>query len=233
MSAEEIEQAVTKHTNNEGKLDLPKDMSDQDKFMVRHAKRTRDAQTELSKTQSQLREAEAATNVLSQRALQLTPADFGLSKEEVTALETLKHRDPESYRLQMNDLEKKAQTNKATALSEELDKVRQEASNSFKQKGVVAQLEDFRKANPTVDLSDDFLAHDVPQRFIVGFNNGDYDYSTYLGKVAEFASNGTTSVVNPSGAIDQPNLSNQAGSNKPDKEAQEKAGKKTYKAMTL
>ena len=52
-----IAELVTKHINNlddKGKLQLPEDMPEMEKHIIRSEKRQRDAQAELSKTQHQL-----------------------------------------------------------------------------------------------------------------------------------------------------------------------------------
>ena len=66
-----ISELVTKHIHDlddKGKLQLPEDMPDWQKHVIRSEKRQRDAQSELGKTLARLKEQEAVNGVLLETA---------------------------------------------------------------------------------------------------------------------------------------------------------------------
>jgi hypothetical protein len=106
-----VKELVDKHINNldeKGKLQLPDDMPEVEKELIRQAKRTRDAQSALSKVRQQALEAEARAKALEEVAKQSVPSDFKISDEELRALEEIKFKDPDEYRLRVNALEQEA-----------------------------------------------------------------------------------------------------------------------------
>ena len=230
----EISELVTKHVNNlddKGKLQLPDDMPDWQKHVIRSEKRQRDAQSELGKTQGKLRESEAVNGVLMDKAGTMIPESFQLSEDEINKLDALKRNDPEKYRLEVNALEAKAKEAQTLHLGEITKKAAEDATTSQVAKNRLSVLQDFREANPELVITDDVLVNDVPPRFLTGVTNGEYDYPTYLTMVKEYVQTGKA--AQQSNAGDQHNLSDMAGGNKPGKKAAENAGKNDYKKMTF
>jgi len=230
----EIDELVNKHINNlddKGKLALPDDMPDWQKRVIRSEKRQRDAQSELGKTQAQLRESTAINGVLMETAGTMVPDDFQLSDDEITALNKLKTEDPDKYRLEVNALEAKAKTAQQEKLTELTTKAATDATNAHTTKNRVTVLAEFRGANPTLVITDDVLVNDVPPRLLAGVTNGDYTYSSYLDKVKEYI---TTGKVAPKGNEGDPhNPGEMPGSQTPGKSAADKAGKADYAKMTF
>jgi len=229
----EIAELVTKHVNNlddKGKLQLPDDMPDWQKAVIRAEKRTRDAQSELSKTQSSLRGLEAVNKTLLDTASTFVPADFELSPDEIKALEVARTSDPEKYRTLMNGVEQRARAFQATKLTDMTTKAMEEASTSFVAKNRITILQEFREANPDLVITDDVLVNDVPPRFMNQLNAGEYDYNTYLENVKAYLETGKNTSTSNQG---DHNLHNLAGSNTPGKAAAENAGKKDYAKITF
>ena len=218
MSAEEIETAVTQHTNKDtGKLDLPDDMSDDDKFLIRHGKRTRDAQAELAKAQKELRTSQATNKVLNDKQLVL-PANLGLSQEEIVEINGLSTSNPEEYRKRMNKAEADARTVAQTALDEGVTKSIDEANNAHITDNRVTVLQNFRQANPELVITDDVLVNDIPPRFMNDLNSGKYEnYNAYLTAVKGYIEKGA--VIDEGNAGEEHNLQHMNGKTVPGKKA--------------
>lgn len=233
-SNSDITELVNKHVNNlddNGKLQLPDDMPDWQKHVVRAEKRQRDAQSELGRTQATLRGVEASNTVLVEQALSIVPDSFQLSADELTTLNALKVSDPDAYRLRVNDLEAKAITAQEENIKTLTGEAMTKANETFIAKDRITVLQEFRSANPDTVLTDEVLVNDVPPRFMNELNAGKYDYQTYLTKVTEYLKTGK--VLPGQGAGEQTNLSDLPGSNTPGKQAAENAGKTDYKKMTF
>jgi len=229
----DINELVSEHVNNlddKGKLQLPDDMPDWQKHVIRGEKRTRDAQAELSRSQSQLRESQAVNGVLMETAGTMVPEDFQLNDAELANLNELKKNDPDTYRLEVNALEAKAKEAQATKLKEMTTKAAEDATIAHTSKNRVTVLAEFRDANPTLSITDDVLVNDVPPRLLAGVNSGEYSYAEYLGKVKAYLGAGKTV---PSNEGDAHNIHKMNGSKTPGKAASNKAGNQDYKKMTF
>jgi len=229
----DISELVNEHINNlddKGKLQLPDDMPDWQKHVVRTEKRARDAQSELSKTQSKLRESTAVNGVLMETASTMVPDDFQLNDDELARLNQLKANDPDKYRLAVNELEAKAKDAQATKLSELTTKAAEDATTAHRTKNRVTVLAEFRNANPDLLITDDVLVNDVPPRLLAGVTAGDYSYAEYLDKVKDYL--GTGKQV-PSKEGEEHNIHKMNGSQTPGKSAAEKAGNIDYAKMTF
>ena len=189
----EITELVSKHINNlddKGKLQLPDDMPDWQKHVIRGEKRTRDAQSELSRTQTTLRASEASNDVLKGQALTVVPDTFQLNDDELKELNELKTNDPDAYRLRVNDLETKAKQAQVDNIKTLTDEAVTKANETFIAKDRITVLQEFRLANPDTVLTDEVLVNDVPPRFMNELNAGNYDYATYLAKLSEYLGTG-------------------------------------------
>jgi len=229
-NSDDIAELVSKHVNNlddKGKLQLPEDMPDWQKHVIRSEKRQRDAQSALGVAEHKLAEADAVNGVLTK---QIT-SKVTLTEEEATALNDLKFKDPEKYRQTLNRLESEADEKQTETLKELTDKARTDAGTSFTATTRTEVLANFRTANPELSLTDDVLVNDVPPRFMNDLNAGKDTYEEYLVKVAEYLSTGKK-VVTP-GNTEEHNLSHQPGSQTPGKGAAERAGKTDYSKVTL
>ena len=228
-----VQELINKHINNldeKGKLQLPDDLSEVEKELIRQAKRTRDAQSALSKEREEKLKLEAAAKALEQQALKVDPAEL-LSPEELQELNDIKYRDPDAYRIKMNELEAKAQEERAKRVEELKTQAASKAMESSISQNRLAVLEEFRQANPDLQLTDEVLTNDVPPRFMNELNAGKYDYRTYLEKVTEYLT--THKVLPTPGTPEDKSLGDVAGGLTPGKDAAEKAGRKDYKKITF
>ena len=229
-----VQELISKYidkVDEKGKLQLPDDLSDVEKELIRQAKRTRDAQRALSKAQLERERLAKEKEELEKIAREAVPADFQLTPEQIEEIEKLKFTDPEEYRIRVNKLEEEARRKQDERLREIQEKARQEAENMYLSQTRQAVLEEFRKANPDVPITDEVLANDVPPRFTKELNEGKYDYETYLQKVAQFLR--ANKVVAGKEIPDTPDLGNLAGATTPGKVAAEKQGKVDYKKLTF
>ncbi|RLA58326.1 MAG: hypothetical protein DRQ78_12205 [Epsilonproteobacteria bacterium] len=230
----ELSELVSKHINNlddKGKLQLPDDMPDWQKHVVRAEKRQRDAQSELGRTQAQLRESKAVTDVLMATASTMVPDDFQLSDDELTALDKLKTTDPDKYRLEVNALEAKAKEAQKEKLAELTTKAATAATDAHTTKNRVTVLAEFRDANPDLVITDDVLVNDVPPRFLKGVQDGEYDYATYLSMVKDYVGTGKKAPEGNEG--DPHNIHKMNGSQTPGKKAAGRQGQGDYAKMTF
>ena len=230
----DIAELVNKHVNNlddKGKLQLPDDMPDWQKHVIRGEKRTRDAQAELSKSQTKLRESEAVNDVLLATASTVIPEDSQLSDAALTELNTLKTTDPDAYRLKVNALEAEALEAQKTKLTEMSTEAAKAATAAHTTKNRVTVLAEFRDANPDLVITDDVLISDVPPRLLAGVTNGNYSYGEYLEKVKDYLAKGKTATGDPKG--DPHNMHNLSGSQTPGKEAAGRAGQDDYNKLTF
>lgn len=230
----EIAELVKEHINNlddKGKLNLPDDMPSWQKHVIRSEKRQRDAQAELSKSQMAFRGAEAENSVLRDSALTMIPTEFQLSEADITALDKLKFKDPDAYRLKVNQLEKDALAAQAKNVDELTTKAREDASNKHVVKSRVEVLVDFKAANPDLVITDDVLAYDVPPRLLAGVESGKYTYAEYLEKVKVYVTTGKSAASKEDG--DSHSMNNMPGSRTPGKSAAEKAGRNDFAKITF
>ncbi len=231
----ELSELVTKYVHSvdpddKSKLQLPDDMPDWQKAVIRTEKRARDAQAELSRTQVKLRESDAKNGVLMETASTMVPEDFQLNDSEIAELNQLKKTDADQYRLRVNALEAKAKEAQATKLQELTDKAATDATASHTSKNRVSVLADFREANPDLVITDDVLVNDVPPRLLAGVNSGEYSYGEYLNQVKTYLE---TSKKVPGKDGEEHNIHQLAGSTTPGKKAAENEGKKSYSKMTF
>ena len=234
-NSSQVNELVAKFSNDlddKGKLQLPDDMPDWQKHIVRSEKRQRDAQSELGRTQTQLRESEAVNKVLSKEAMGIIPTDFEMSSEEVAALNKLKHDDPDAYRLEVNALEAKAKEFQSNKLKKLQEDAKIEVTNSYQATNRVTVLQEFRDANPDLVITDDVLVNDVPPRFMNDLNNGKIaNYHDYLVEVSKYLTGGKEVKKDDNG--DPHNIHGMTGGKTPGKKAAENAGKKDYSKITL
>ncbi len=232
-ASSDIEEIIAEHVNNlddKGKLQLPDDMPDWQKHVVRSEKRQRDAQSELGKTQARLRESEAVNGVLMETASDIIPEDFQLKADEIAELDRLKKEDPDTYRLRVNELEAKAKVSQSEKLKELTTKAATDATNAHTTKNRVTVLAEFRDANPDLVITDEVLVNDVPPRFMKGVQDGKYSYSEYLVKVKTYLEKGKKVQDKD---LDPHNIHTMNGKRTPGKDAANKAGQNDYAKMTF
>ncbi len=182
-NSEHVNELVNEQLSNldaNGKLQLPDDMPSEMKEIVRSHKRQRDAQSELSRVQKELRDSKATNKVLNDKQLVL-PANLGLSQEEIVEINGLSTSNPEEYRKRMNAAEQSARVTAQAELDSGVTKSIEDANNAHITDNRVTVLQNFRQANPELVITDDVLVNDIPPRFMNDLTSGKYaNYGEYL-----------------------------------------------------
>lgn len=202
-------------TDDKGRLVLPEDLSEEVKYAVTAEKRLRDTQAAFTQSrQSQkVLEAEKAT-LLSKVTGKI---ELNLTTEQAEELEELKFSDPEAWRNKINKLETAARAKTAQDLEDELKQVSTSSLANEELERRAEILEEFNRANPGFQLTDDIIANDIPPRIVMKLETGKISFEAFLQECYDYSKTGK--VVKQEETMDQPNLSKVGGGSKPDKNA--------------
>ena len=215
----EVIAATTK--SDDGKLVLPEGTDEALAFAAKAELRRRDTQGAYTKNQQRLKALEAENEKLA--SSWESDAVSNLSNSEQARLEELKVQDPESWRSEIAKLEDE----KRNQFKEKRQAISDEASKLTELERRQLQLEDFNKANPDVQITDDVIANDVPPRLTKQLENGEIQFDEFLTKVSTYLGK-PKKIAEGEKPPKEPNFQSARGSNTPSKEAVEQQNSDDY-----
>ena len=192
------------------------------RYAVQAEVRRRHTQSTYTKTQQELKAEKAKNAALAEHWQKDAVAN--LSATDKADLEELKTQDPEAWRQKIGELEE-AQRTKFSAKVEEINK---DASELTELEQRQLELDDFNKANPDHQITDDVIENDVPPRITNQLRDGKLTWTEYLEKVKKYVT--TPKTVQKTKVPNEPNLGNMPGGAEPTSEAQNKQSSSDYKA---
>lgn len=224
-----IEQRVNSLTdsmekNEEGKWALPEgtEASEEMQYAAMAERRRRDTQTEYGKGQQSLKALTAENDRLA--LAWEKDATASLTKEQREDLDTMKHEDPDAWRVKLNEYEEANRT----AFGEKRATIKTEAHNESELDRRTRLLDEHNAANPEVQITDDVIDNDLPPRFLKALEKGDITFEDFIAKAAEYQGKGK--VIEPGTPVpNEPNLGKAAGGSRPTDAAVEASVSETYK----
>lgn len=186
--------------------------------------RRRNTQSSYTKGQQRIKALEAEIAILREEASKAV----GLKIASNDALEELKHTDPEAWYRERLKLENQHMQDFQSRINEESKKATQ--AEMLTQR--MQYLEDFNKANPDANLTDEFLSLDIPQRLRVELEQTG-DFESFVNKAYEWKRSGKVVGSSVAAPASQPNLGNIGGANAPDTKSQANDLLERFKNMTF
>lgn len=211
--------------NEEGSWTLPEgaEASDVEAFAAMAERRRRDTQSEYSRGQQHLKTLQAENN----RLITAWEADAlsKMSSSQREELDTLKHEDPEAWRVKLNEYE---QANRA-AFGERTQAIKAEASHETELERRTRLLEEYNSAYPELALTDDVIDNDLPPRFMKKLEAGEIDFEQFIADAADYLGRGK--VMEPgTPAPKEPNLGKAPGNSTPSDTAVAASVSESYKS---
>lgn len=175
---------------------------------VDYEKRYKDTQGAYTKSQQELKAAQAKLNALEK----LTQPKIELDESTKTELDELKFSDPDAWRAKLDKLEKEAKQKHV----ETLDLASQEALRASELERRQQVLADYNMSHPELPITEEVIKFDVPPRITTKLESGELDFDTFLVEVSNYLK--TPKVVGDSNkTLNQPNLGKVGGDNTPTK----------------
>lgn len=225
-----IEQRVSALTdsmvkNSEGSWELPEgtEATEMEAFAAMAERRRRDTQAEYSRGQQNLKALQAEND----RLVTAWEADAlaKMSPDQREELDSLKHEDPDAWRVKLNEYE---QANR-TAFGERRQAIKDEASKETELERRARLLDEHNQANPELALTDDVIDNDLPPRFMKKLEAGEIDFEQFIADAADYLGRGK--VMEPgTPAPKEPNLGRAPGGSKPSDTAVEASVTESYKS---
>lgn len=192
----------------DGKLQLPADLSDEMRFAVTAEIRRRDTQSEYTKAQQKKVELEAK---LSEYEKELSKnVQIMVSDEEKAELEALRYDDPNAWRHRVNELEREAVEKAQKDLQEKVAKSSFEVEIERRK----TVLKDFQESTGIM-VNDDVLANDIPPRITQKLANNEVSFEDFLLEVGEYLTSGKA-IHTGDKAPNLPNLGKTGGGTMPE-----------------
>ena len=225
---EKVNDVAKQMTKGEdGNWGLPDDVQADENvlYAAKIEKRRRDTESALGKTRLQLKTEEGLRQKLETRAV--AGIDLDLSPEQAEELETLRDNDPEAWRKEVNNLERKA----TATFQEELDADRTSVSQEAELERRETVLDQFNVDHPDVKITDELLESDIPPRITKKLTEGKITFEEFLTEAHDFMVRpvkvaGTT-------AKETPNMGKVGGGSSPSAEANNLADKEDYSKTTF
>lgn len=221
--AEQVNSIVSQASTDEsGNLQLPEGVEADEAVMyaAKLEKQRRDTQSSFTRLSQENKRLQAETSKLTEQ----WEADAlkNLTVEDQAEMEELKMQDPETWREKMNQLE----ATQRTKFSERRESVAKEAQHLTEVELREQQLEEFNKANPEFQITDDVIDNDIPPRLTKSLESGDLTFEEFLEKAKKYIS--TPKKIQGQEAPNEPNIGKVPGSHKPSDSAREQQMSQDY-----
>ena len=182
-------------------VDYEKRFKDTQAFATKIAQEKADKERELEELKAEL-------SVLKTTAKPSLTIDPQLQNE----LDDLKYSDPDVWRTRVNELETAATKDFNSKIAE----AKHLSSQQLELQRRANVLSQFQTEHPDVELTDELLHLDIPQRIVKELENGKVTYEEFLNNVYNYVK--TPKVIGSiTKTLEQPNLSKIAGDDTPTK----------------
>lgn len=221
---QQVNQVVSQATFAEdGTMNLPDGVEANEAvlYAAKLEKQRRDTQAGFTRLSQEKKRLEAENAKLTENWQQ--DALKNLSVADQAELEELKMQDPEAWREKMNELEQA----EAAKFSERRQAISQEASQLTELELREQQLEEFNKANPDFQITDEVIDNDIPPRLTKQLENGDITFTDFLEKAKKFVTS-PKKIKGGDTPPNEPNLGAAAGGHKPSDQAREQQMNNDY-----
>lgn len=211
--------------NDAGKWSLPDDVAEEldepTKYAVNAEIRRRDTQSQYTRTNQELKKAQAVSEALEARLLD---AEVPLTKEEIYELNQLKKSDPDKWRARLNELE----TKNKQGLAKELENIRKKSADKGELEVRKEQMTAWSESTG-IELNDDVVENDLPPRFLKELEAGKITFEQFLDKAGNFlTTQKTIKGAGESTEEEETDLGQVAGGREPTKQAQTEDSKQEY-----
>lgn len=207
---ESVNSVVSQMTVDEdGNSKLPDiDMTEEVRYTATLEKRRRDTQAALTREQQNGKAARAEADHLAKGWQE--SAKLALTTEQEAELEELKHSDPEAWRVKLNDFEQINKSKFEETRTDIVTKAKQESELERRTR----MMEEFNVANPTVKITDDFIATEVPPKYLKQLEAGTISFEDFINTCANYATKDKV-LDQGNAAPGTPNLSKAGGGHIP------------------
>lgn len=218
-----VNEVVSKATFAEdGTMQLPEGIEADDAvlYAAKLEKQRRDTQSSFTRVSQEKKRLEAENAKLVENWQK--DAIKNLSAAERADLEELKIQDPEAWRERLNQIDSEA----AAKFDERRQSISQEAHQLTELELREQQLEEFNRANPEFQITDDVIDNDIPPRLTKQLEKGEITFTEFLEKAKNFVTK--PKKVPGADAPNEPNLSNVPGGHKPSEAARQQQMSNDY-----
>lgn len=169
-------------TDDKGNSVLPDiEMSEEVKYTATVEKRRRDTQASLTRARQSEKAAKLEADSLAEGWQ--NDAKSKLSVQQEAELEELKNTDPEAWRTKLNEIE---QTN-ANAFKETRSTITTKAKQESELERRTRVMNEFNEKNPDINITDDFIAAEVPPKYLKQLEEDKISFEDFLTTCAKYA----------------------------------------------
>jgi len=202
-----------------GELDEPT------QYAVNSERRRRDTQSSHAKQNDELLATRAERDALAKEWE--ASGSLNLTAEQSQELEVLKATDPDAWKDKLDGYT----TAHATVVKEKRAEISATATKTSELATRQDTLNKFNEENPNIVITDEFIANEVPPKFLKELEAGSVTFSAFLDKVKGFVEAGK---VLETGAVVKPevDLGALGGSTTPSSDAVNRAATESYENET-
>jgi len=171
---------------DDGNWIIPEDVeaTEEVKYAATLEKRRRDTQAAYGKSQQERKRLETENAQL--EAAWAADVTASMTEEQRDELNTLKHEDPDAWRVKLNEIE---QSN-GEAFKEKRAEISKKAAGETELEFRERALVEFSEANPEITLNDDVIANDLPPRYLKKLEAGECTFEEFLDDCKNYLTKG-------------------------------------------